>query len=324
MEWQRVSGLDNNVLIVDGLSGTGKTMMTKVIGSLSNFSTPRYFYSLEWAVQGVTDKSITQDFFEGWISLLADQLTYDFLLSRELNFRPNDLTSVLKSPGAITALMRLVKKDGPGVLEDQVPPGLSLVTHQCLGGFQAVNQALGQRLTWIEMVRRPADLVGHWASYIDRHGSSPSDFTLYRSDGEHSVPWFIDRPDLFERGSTATKTLAALISLYSRLESFEHEVESLENVILIPFEKFVFDPWAYMFEIEKATGSTFGKATKKVLVRERLPRLELAEGRRDKAYERYQLPEESEALIDQAPTFLKKEFLDLDRNYRDRHLTSKP
>lgn len=323
MEWQRVAGLENKILVIDGLSGTGKTIVSKVIGSLSNFSTPRYFYSSEWAIQGVAGESMTQDFFKAWISLLVDQLTYDYLISRELNFRLDDVTSVLKSPGALTALTRLVKKDGPEVLENTEPLGLSLVVHQCFGGFQAIQQALGARLIWIEMVRRPADLVNHWASYIDRHGSSPSDFTLFRSIGEYSVPWFIDRPDLFALGSTATKTLTALISLFSRLERFEQEASSLGHVIIIPFEKFVLEPWTYMFEIESATASTFGKTAKKVLARERVPRLDLANGRPDRAYERYALPGDAEDLIDQAPNFLKEEFLDLDKKYVDRHFTSK-
>lgn len=324
MNWERVGGLKNKILFVDGLSGTGKIMMAKILGSLSNFSVPRYFYSVEWAAQGVSDESMSHDFFNAWISLLTDQLTYDFHLSRELNFRPDDLTSVLKSPGTLTALARLLKKDGPGVFENMEPSGLSLIVHQSFGGFHAIHEALGERLIWIEMVRRPAGLISHWASYIDRHGVCPSDFTLFRSLGEYSVPWFIDRPDLFARGNTATKTLTALISLYSRLEKFDQEVEGAKNVITIPFENFVFDPWTYLLKIERATGSTFEKTSKKVLARERVPRLKLELGRKGNAYLRDKRKEKAEALIDEAPAYLKAEFLELDEKYMDRYATLEP
>lgn len=324
VSWDRIQGLTNPILVVDGLSGTGKTMISKVLGSLDNFSTPRYFYALEWALQGVKDEAITEDFFKAWVSLLADQLTYDFLVARELNFRPSDLTSVLKAPGALAALGRLLRQDGPQVLEEADPPGLALVTHQSFSGFDALHHALNNRLIWIEMVRRPLDLVTHWASYIERHGSSPSDFTLFKSSGGVSVPWFVDSPNVFTNGNTAEKTLSSLISLYSQLEDFQQETDRIDNVIFIPFESFVVQPRRFMGDVEKATGSSFNRSANRILKRERVPRSVPTNGRHDRAYQRYEIPESSVDIISQAPSRLQDRLRALDEKYVDRYLSRGP
>lgn len=324
MSWDRVRGLANPILIVDGLSGTGKTMMSRILGSLNNFSTPRYFYALEWALQGVANKAITEDFFRAWVSLLGDQLTYDHLISRELNFRPSDLTSVLKSPGASVALARLLKKDGPQVLEKADPPGLALIAHQSFSGFKALHHALGNRLIWIEMVRRPLDLVPHWASYIERHGSSPSDFTLLKSSSGLSVPWFVDSPRAFARGNTAEKTLLSLVSLYSQIERFQQEAGCLENVVFVPFESFVVHPWSYLSKVEKASGSSFSRSANRTLKRERVPRSVLSDGREDRAYRRYELPESTADIINQASSLLRDKLHTLDERYVNQYLSREP
>lgn len=318
MDWTRVGGIKNQILIVDGLSGTGKSMLSKVLGSLDGFATPRFFYPLEWALEGVTDNAMRKDFFDAWFCLLTDQLTYDYQISREVNFRPSDMSSVLRSPGAVRALLRLIRPDGPGVLGTGVE-GLSLVTHQSFGGCEAVRQALGDRLLWLEIVRRPADVVTHWASYIERYGTSPSEFTLAKSFNESSVPWFVDEPEAFLTANSATKTLLSLVSLYSKLNRFEEEVKQFKNVIFIPFEKFVVRPHDYLVEIETATSSTFGPALKKILRSEGIPRSGGSSDRRFKP-KRHRIAESAQSLIDQTPRSLREQFLKLDNRYVARHL----
>lgn len=317
MDWSRDGGLKNQILIVDGLSGTGKSMLSKVLGSLNGFATPRFFYPLEWALQGVSDNAMRKDFFDAWFSLLTDQLTYDYQISREVNFRPSDMSSVLRSPGALRALLKLMRPDGPGVLGAGVG-GLSLITHQSFGGFEAVRQASGTRLLWLEIVRRPADLVTHWASYIERYGTGSSEFTLAKSFDEAPVPWFVDEPKAFLTGSSATKTLLSLVSLYSKLNRFEEEVEQSENVIFIPFEKFVVGPHDYLAQIGKAASSTFGPALKRILRSEGIPR---SPGPNDQRFKprRYRITESAQFLIDQAPRSLREQFLRIDEHYVTRH-----
>lgn len=318
MQWSQGLGIDNQIVIIDGLSGSGKSMLSKVLGSLNGFSTPRFFYPLEWMLHGAANEAVTQNFFGAWFRLLTNQLAYDFLVSREVNFRPSDLSSVLRSSGALSALSRLFKSDGPQVFADANLKGITLITHQSFDGFQAARNASTGGLLWVEIVRRPIDLVTHWASYIDRYGTSATDFTLLQSVEGFSLPWFVDNPQ-FISGNTATKTLLALVAVCSRLNNFEEEVKGLDNALVIPFEKFVVKPRDYLRQIEKATASDFGPSVERVLRAQKLPRLPGPGDWRGQNQKRYQFPQEAHSIIDQAPSSLRDEFLELDRLYVDRH-----
>ena len=44
------------------------------------------------------------------------------------------------------------------------------------------------------------------------------------------------------------------------------------SILTIPFEKFVIEPWPYMKEIENYLGTTIGKKTNKVMIKNNVPR----------------------------------------------------
>jgi hypothetical protein len=67
------------------------------------------------------------------------------------------------------------------------------------------------------------------------------------------------------------------------------------QIITIPFESFVLNPWPYMEQIEKMLGSNITSKTKKVLKKQRVPRNKIADGLPLEIYKRcgWEPPERS-------------------------------
>ena len=85
------------IVILDGISGTGKTMFTPILSSFNRMQNARFEYMVEYLCISAQKSKITPDAAYTLLNLLADLKCYDGMISREVNFRPKDLSSVFKS-----------------------------------------------------------------------------------------------------------------------------------------------------------------------------------------------------------------------------------
>ena len=60
-----------------------------------------------------------------------------------------------------------------------------------------------------------------------------------------------------------------------------------ENIVTVPFEKFVTDPWPYLKYIEEALDSRLTSRTEKIMKKQKVPRTIIADGINLKLYKRY-------------------------------------
>lgn len=276
------------LVLLDGVSGTGKTLLSPLLGHLSGFSPPRFYYPIEWVSVGLKAGKIDATFAEAWFNLVFDQLVYDAQLSRELNFRPGDLSTALLRGRRLTTLVNLLRKDGPqvGRAIQEKGRGITVITHQLFPTFSLLLPILPPHALVIEAVRRPSDLLEHWATYVGRHGTSNTDFTLLHQTKMGPVPWFYKSDhESFFASDDINRAGLLLADLFDDL--FAVRREKPDQVLFVPFEIFTRSPHQYLADLCARLGTTWRKSLRGEMVRQKVPRHQGASGPSNRAYDRY-------------------------------------
>ena len=291
--------LCNQVVILDGLTGTGKTMFSPLVSSFSRVQNARFEYMFEYLAISAQFEKLNSDASSTLLNLLADIKNYDGSISREVNFRLKDLSSIFKSSKAKKYLRQLLMSDGEEAEKRMAieKPILFLVTHQIFSCMNPVIEAFGSRLKVIEMTRHPLYLLNHWASYIDMHGKSPRDFAVWIDYDGNSIPWFAAGwGDKYLQSSQIDKVIYSIDSLMKSVFENVENKELGDKIAFIPFEQFVLSPNSFILKIENLIGTSATKATYKVLRSQKVPRQFINAGPQKNIYKRYGLIKQSKDI----------------------------
>ncbi len=291
--------LCNQVVILDGLTGTGKTMFGPLVSSFDRVQNGRFEYMFEYLAISAQLGKLSEDASFTMLNLLADIKNYDGTISREVNFRPKDLSSVLNGAQSLKYLKQLFMADGAAAGEriQAEKPILFLVMHQILSCMQPLKKAFGKRLQIIEMIRHPLYLLDHWDSYIAMHGESPRDFTIWLEHAGKSIPWFAGGwEEKYVQASQFDKVIYSIDSLMQPVLEKAGNKEFEETIAFVPFEQFVLDPEPYVSTIEKLLNTKATAATQKVLRSQKVPRKFINAGPQKNIYKRYGLKKQDKEV----------------------------
>lgn len=286
----RPINLCKQIVILDGISGTGKTMFTPILSSFKRMQNARFEYMVEYLCISAHKAKITEDASRTLLNLLADLKCYDGMISREVNFRPNDLSSVFKSSKVIKYLHQLWMDDGE-IVETRLQeenPILLLTTHQLLSCLNCAFKAFRNRLSVVETVRHPLYLLDHWVTYIEMFGNNTRDFTVWHEYNGISVPWFTEGwEDIYINSTTYDKVVYTIEHLFEGV--FEKSKPSVENssILFIPFERFVLNPYPYLRQLEELISVEMTNKTSKLLAKQKVPRPSINAGPQNNIYMRY-------------------------------------
>jgi len=284
--------LCKEIVILDGLTGTGKTMFTPLLSSLNRMQNARFEYMFEYLAISAKMSKISVDASTSLLNLLADVKYYDGEISREVNFRPRDLSSVFNSSKSLKYLKQLWLNDGLEVEHriNNEKPILLLATHQLIGCFKELKNAFRKRLRMIEMVRHPLYLLDHWESYIMMHGNNPRDFTIWLENENDSIPWFAkDFENLYLQSNSYDRAAYSIEFLMKDVLRLARESSIEDKIKFIPFEKFVLYKKNYIKELEGFLKTTSSSKTNKVLRKQKVPRATINDGPQKNIYKRYAL-----------------------------------
>jgi hypothetical protein len=274
------------ILLVDGMTGSGKTMLVKTLDTLPNFFTPKFNYSLEQLCILASLGSIERSDAQAFIRLIIDQDRFDYSLSREINFRLFDLSSVWKSKKILSYLTKLTKENSQEQELITSPKGLIYVIHQLLEKALPIETAYPNDVLQILCIRHPLYVFDHWMSYIDNHGRNPRDFTLCRIEQELEIPWFIESSGhLYANANNADRSALAIAELTLRSIALKHSKKE-SRIITIDFEKFVLDPRKYLKKLQNYYPFDLEKANR-TLNKENIPRKHINLSIQKKVYKRY-------------------------------------
>lgn len=287
---ERLPHLAPQILFVDGLSGTGKTMMGPILSSFDRVEVHRIDNIYEYVPIFWLLGRMEEDVATWFIRTYTDQACYHGMIGRESNFRWKDLTGVLRNPGGWRYLRRLFQAEGDVVVNriKERRPILHFISHQVVSPI--LFRALGERVRVVEMVRNPLYLVPHWYSYLDRIGTHPRDLYVCFNYKGQSLPWFTWGWEDKYLASNKMDRVILLLDRLMRLDQANLDAlgETLSNqVVMVPFERFVVDPWPYLNRIGALLDTKATSLTPKVLRQEKVPRRVTTGGRDLPIYRRY-------------------------------------
>lgn len=277
-----------NVLLIDGISGAGKTMVTRLADGYKLTTSPAFNYSLEYLSILHSLEKLDTSTAQLLIQLNFDQRRYDGSISREVNLRPSDLSSVLKSSKRKDYLLSLLKNDSAEISDERMraQPNLCFVTHQLNGATKLIENTLLDQYFELMCVRHPYYLLSHWESYVHLLGTSPRDFTLWLDVGGANVPWFIQRNvNLYLESNQINRAALCIIEILQ--QTFLKMSKSDPRRVVIPFERFVLSPREIITEIENRFPMGNSNLIDGILRREKVPRDHINSGRDLPIYKRY-------------------------------------
>lgn len=278
----------NDVIVVDGMWGTGKSILSSLIGSLEGVEKKRIDYTFEFLCVGHFLGRISADLAMTMIRIQADLDQYNNVIGREVNLRMSDDSGFRNTPGSLRYLRRLIASEGETVVDriNNENLALLLVTHHISAVCDPLVNALRERLFLIEVVRHPLHLVKYWTTYFEDFERS-REFTLSARFGDTRVPWFaLDWSDEFVSLSPIDRAIRCIsflqnASLSPRALSQEVFPDSSHKThrLIIPFESLIAQPELVLNDVSSFTGRTRTSRTARVFRKQQIPRRAAQAGR---------------------------------------------
>jgi hypothetical protein len=148
------------VVIVDGLIGGGKSMLSPIIESLPGVEMWIHRPELEQicALHHLGHISIS-----GASTLIrhaADYDIYNMAISREVNMRPVDRSSMFRSNKIFRYVGRAFARDQSAALDkiSSEKPILNIMTHAITPYSKSIFEAFGEKLVYVRLTRSPTTI----------------------------------------------------------------------------------------------------------------------------------------------------------------------
>ena len=282
LEFDHPNPFTNDIIVVNGFWGGGKSVVTSIIGSMSGVEKKKVEHVYEYVCIAHAAGKMSADAAKAFLKIYADLSQYNNLIGREINLRWDDDSGFRNNPGSLVYLKRLFKKSGDGIPIEINSKNLALLvaTHELISVSDLLFDTYGSRLKLIEVARHPIHLFNNVLAYTASFERS-REFTLsYKLKGV-KIPWFAK--EWAEEFAEASVTDRALLSI-SRVQKLmtdaidEHALLR-ENFLVLAFEDTVLDPQTALTQLEQFLGRKRTKLTGRVLRRQALPRTQISAGK---------------------------------------------
>tara|TARA_B100001250_G_scaffold300104_1_gene261781 strand:- start:15848 stop:16867 length:1020 start_codon:yes stop_codon:yes gene_type:complete len=276
----RKQSLAKDIVFIDGMSGSGKSMIAPLMSSLNRGELWLLDHIFEYCLIMYSLGSMSESAAKTLINIYIDHDSYHLRIGRNVNLRASDDSSAQKN-----GLYELYKKRMEGPEGDSIikliaseKPINFFMSHYIFRESQPLFSALKDRLKlFIVPVRHPYWVIENWMNqdWDNKMGNSPKDLAMVYKYNGRVYPWHVkgwediyDQLNNFERAIETFKRL--YISTDEVKENFTHNQQ--EKIMMISFEKFATDPHNYLNSINKHLNTEFTSDTESVMSSMNLPR----------------------------------------------------
>jgi len=282
LELKHLNSFTNDIIVVDGFWGGGKSIVTSMVGSLAGVEKKKVEHVYEYVCIAHAAEKMNHDAAVAFLKIYADLSQYNNLIGREVNLRWSDDSGFRNNPGSLIYFKRLFHPGGDVVATKISNENLALLiaSHELFSVSDLLFDAYGKRLKLIEVVRHPVHLFNNVCTYIATF-ERVREFTLsFEVDGE-KVPWFAQSwAQEFANSSIADRALLSIARTQQSMISSIDEIGSDDRRFLVlSFENIVLKPVECLQQLEEFLNRNRTRRTKKVFKQQDLPRKNISVGK---------------------------------------------
>ena len=268
--------LAKNIVMIDGITRSGKSVLSHVIGTFENTEHIQFYMPLEHLMSGVALGSIKMDFARAFLTSQLNELTCNSMLGRNVNFRATDQTGVPNHPRFEMYKARLEQSEGDHIVE-QLRDGKNLypfLTHDIMVNYEIFEGLLPEAKV-IEIYRNP--ILNIRSCYLKGYGARFSDdprfFTLTLSEGLEPVPWYAASHESMWRSFNTMERCVWMVTHLIKKSISEQRLKHRSLVYTISHEDLVQETDKIVDGIEKFIGQKRTAATFIQLTKQNCPRI---------------------------------------------------
>lgn len=287
LKWSSPSLLPNSIILIDGVTRSGKSMLCPVVSSFTKTYPWQYQTILDNLLPIYKHKSIKRDVLTSMLNYYFNRNIYNLNISREINLRPDDLASFVNDKDYKIYLKNLKIKDGDHIIKKIKKKNYNLVyqTHDLLSMVKELNE-LNYPYKLLYIYRHPIDNIFSFFKRYQLRVSSKSNKAFNIDDPRlyqmmvkingRLFPWYIRKN---EKKFLNFNYLEKIVVYY--LYSIKNSIKSYKKLSKIQKKKILliqYDEFAENVnsEIKKITNFLNVKKTihtKKILKINNLPRI---------------------------------------------------
>lgn len=265
-----------NLLFVDGITRSGKSLLSHVIGTFEKVEHIQFINPLEHLVAGMSLGFVDLQFAQAFINSHMNEAVYNTLLSRNINFRPEDQTGVPNHPQFKMYQDRLNRKDGDDVIEElrKATVLFPFMTHDMMVNLSVLKE-LKLEFKMLEIYRNPITNIQSCIKrgWGERFGSDPRAFTLNLENGTTLIPWYCAGEE--QKWSTFNQTERCVWMVTTLLQRSikQQRLYGDDSILTFSFENFVQNSSEVISHIEVFLGRKKTEFTDYYLAQADCPRI---------------------------------------------------
>ena len=259
------------LVLIDGLSRSGKNAFVDLITSLKNSENIEMNYVFEHIVEGMSLKLIDKKFVKNFFFKFLNEIAYNKFLSRNSNFRKSDKSSVQNFSFPNLYFKRLREKDGNHIFKKlkKTKNFFPFMTHEILTNIDYFD-SLNLNYKMISVLRNPFDIVYSW--YKKKVIKNKKNFTLTFSYKEKYFPWYVYNDHKKWLGLNEIDKIAFIVEklIKNSIQKFK-KIKDKNKFIFVTYEQHVEKPHFVLKKICRFLKTNYSSQTKRKIKLANLP-----------------------------------------------------
>jgi len=278
-EFLRTEMLLDELLVVDGMPGCGKSLFCNIFSSLERIEIMQYSPTIENLCTANYSNKISPDALSAMIKCELDLLIYHSMMGRNTNFRFDDVSSAFNNKLFFKYFFRLFSKGNENIPEliNTKRPILHLTTHNLLAYIQPIIDSIGEKLKIVEIIRHPLYMIIQQSINHQKFAKDKSFKRQFHIMNE-TTPFYYEEIGIdYKKLNSTERAIYEMNYHFEKTNKFK-KIHKGNNILTIPFELFVKNPNPWLNKILTFLNTSKGKKTNKILKQQKVPRKYFADG----------------------------------------------